>query len=213
MSLQSDLDAFRAGWLDRVGAETAGLVASDIEALRNLTANAKKKGDLFPARVLRRGDGALVDVAAILAAGPTVVMFYRGGWCPYCNLELRAFQQALPEIQALGATLVAVSPETPDDTIETAEKNGVAFTVLSDAGGALARDLGIEFELSPAIKALYRKFGHDLAARNDDPRWALPMPATYVVAKGGRIAAAFVDPDYRRRMEPAEAVAALGALA
>jgi peroxiredoxin len=213
MSLQSDLDAFRAGWLDRVGAETAGLVASDIEALRNLTANAKKKGDQFPARALRRGDGAVVDLAAILAAGPAVVMFYRGGWCPYCNLELRAFQQALPEIQALGATLVAVSPETPDDTIETAEKNGVAFTVLSDAGGALARDLGIEFELSPAIKALYRKFGHDLAARNDDPRWALPMPATYVVAKGGRIAAAFVDPDYRRRMEPAEAVAALGALA
>jgi peroxiredoxin len=84
--------------------------------------------------------------------------------------------------------------------------------VLSDPKGALAKALGIQFELTPAIQALYRKFGHDLAARNNDDGWALPMPATYVVEKGGRIAAAFVDPDYRRRMEPRDAIAALATL-
>jgi peroxiredoxin len=212
MSLQSELDTFKAGWLGRVGTETAQLVADDIEALKSLAAQARKAGDIFPSLALPRGDGQMVDVGAITARGPAVITFYRGGWCPYCNLELRAFQALLPEIQSLGATLIAVSPETPDHTVATAEKNGVAFTVLSDAKGALAMALGIQFELAPAIKALYQKFGHDLASRNDDPRWALPMPATYVVEKGGRIAAAFVDPDYRRRMEPTEALAALRAI-
>jgi len=212
MTLQSELDTFKSAWLERVGADAASLVQSDIDALRTLAAKASKPGDTFPALSLVRGDGQMVDVGAITAHGPAIVTFYRGGWCPYCNLELRAFQKLLPEIQSLGATLVAVSPETPDHTMTTAEKNGVAFTVLSDAKGALAKALGIQFELAHAIKALYQKFGHDLATRNDDPRWALPMPATYVVAKGGRIAAAFVDPDYRRRMEPEQALAALKAL-
>lgn len=212
MTLQSELETFQSGWLERVGADTAKLVRDDIDALRALASRALKAGDTFPAMTLPRGDGETIDLASIMARGPAVITFYRGGWCPYCNLELRAFQKLLPEIQALGATLIAVSPETPDHTVETAEKNGVAFTVLSDAKGELAKALGIQFELAPAIKALYQKFGHDLAARNDDPRWALPMPATYVVGQGGRIAAAFVDPDYRRRMEPSEAVAALKTL-
>lgn len=209
MTLQSELDTFKSGWLERVGTETAALVQSDIDALQNLASRARKAGDQFPTLSLVRGDGQMVDLGAIFARGPAIVTFYRGGWCPYCNLELRAFQKLLPEIEKLGATLVAISPETPDNTMATAEKNGVAFSVLSDAKGALAQALGIQFELAPAIKALYQKFGHDLAARNDDPRWALPLPATYVVEAGGRIAAAFVDPDYRRRMEPEKALAAL----
>lgn len=212
MALQSELDTFKSGWLERVGGETAALVQSDIDALQSLAASARKAGDVFPALALQRGDGQVVDLGAVTAQGAAIITFYRGGWCPYCNLELRAFQKLLPDIQALGATLVAVSPETPDNTIATAEKNGVAFTVLSDARGALAQALGIQFELAPEIKALYQKFGHDLAARNDDPRWALPMPATYVVEQGGRIAAAFVDPDYRRRMEPTAALDALRAV-
>lgn len=209
MTLQSELDTFRTGWLERVGADTAKLVSDDIEALRALAAGARKAGDMFPALSLARADGQMIDIGAITAQGPAIVTFYRGGWCPYCNLELRAFQKLLPDIQALGATLIAISPETPDHTVATAVKNGIAFTVLSDAKGELARALGIQFELAPEIKALYQKFGHDLGARNDDPRWALPMPATYVVEKGGRVAAAFVDPDYRRRMEPSEALSAL----
>lgn len=209
MPLQTELDAFKATWLERVGADTARLVDDDHAALQQLADKALRAGDRFPALSLPNQNLEATDIGALTAKGPLVVTFYRGGWCPYCNLELRAYQKALPEIEALGATLVAISPETPDNTLSTAEKNDLSFHVLSDAKGRLADALGIRFELSPAITALYRKFGHDLATRNGDDRWALPMPATYVVARGGRIAHAFVDPDYRKRLEPSQAIAAL----
>ncbi len=209
MPLQSELDTFHAAWLQRVGSDVAGLVDDDILALRSLAARALKAGDRFPAMALNDQLGREIDLGVLASQQPLVVTFYRGGWCPYCNLELRAYQKALPEIEALGAKLVAVSPEAPDSTLSTAEKNDLSFPVLSDAKGRLADALGIRFELSPAITALYRKFGHDLATRNGDDRWALPMPATYVVAQGGSIAHAFVDPDYRKRLEPSQAIAAL----
>jgi peroxiredoxin len=212
MPLQSELDSFKAAWVERVGAATAQMMADDNAALLPLTAKALKTGDSFPALTLGDQLGRPTDLARVLAEGPLVVTFYRGGWCPYCNLELRAYQKALPEIQALGARLIAVTPETPDNALSTAEKNDLAFTVLSDNRGRLADALGIRFELSDAVKAYFIKAGHDLPARNGDDRWSMPMPATYVVEKGGRIARAFVDPDYRRRLEPAEAVAALRAL-
>ena len=156
--------------------------------------------------------GRPVDIATLAADGPVVVTFYRGGWCPYCSLELRAWQKAMPDLARLGARLVAVSSETPDNALDTAEKNDLAFTVLSDSGGKLAHALGIRFALSPEIKALFQKFGHDLPAHNGDGAWSLPMPATFVVARSGQIVLAEIDPDYRRRMEPAAALAALGAL-
>lgn len=209
MSLQTDLDQFKTTWMQRVGGETAAVVAADIEALAALATNAKREGAAFPALTLSDQNGRPVDLGRLMSESPLVVSFYRGGWCPYCNLELRAYQKALPEITELGARLVAVSPETPDNALSTAEKNDLAFTVLSDDGGRLADALGIRFELSPAVKALYQKFGHDLASHNGDGRWSLPMPATYVVDRGGVIARANVDPDYRRRMDPADAIAAL----
>lgn len=213
MTLQTELDTFKTTWLERVGAATAQLVDDDNAALLPLAAKALKAGARFPAMTLANHTGGTTDLGALAAAGPLVVVFYRGGWCPYCNLELRAYQNALPEFAALGARLIAVSPETPDNTLSTAEKNALAFDVLSDERGRLADALGIRFELSPAIKELYGKFGHDLAARNNDDRWSLPMPANYVVARGGRIALASVDPDYRKRLDPALALAALRAQA
>ena len=209
MTLQTELDTFKATWLERVGSETAKLVDDDNAALQALADRALKTGAQFPAMTLRDQNNRPVDLGALIADQPLVVTFYRGGWCPYCNLELRAYQKALPEITALGARLVAISPETPDNTLSTAEKNALDFSVLSDSKGQLADALGIRFELSPAIRALYQKFGHDLPARNGDDVWSLPMPASYVVAKGGRIALANVDPDYRKRLDPAVALAAL----
>ncbi len=209
MSLQTDLDTFKATWLERVGSETAKLVDDDNAALQALADRALKSGAQFPAVTLRDQNNRAVDLGALFADQPLVVTFYRGGWCPYCNLELRAYQKVLPEITARGARLVAISPETPDNTLSTAEKNALDFSVLSDSKGRLADALGIRFELSPAIKALYQKFGHDLPARNGDDVWSLPMPASYVVARGGRIALANVDPDYRKRLDPAVALAAL----
>lgn len=211
MTLQLELERFKSSWLDRVGQDVAKLVDGDNAALQALAATARKAGDRFPAMVLYDQLGRKVDLGALAAAQPLIVTFYRGGWCPYCNLELRAYQKKLAEIEARGAALVAVTPETPDDTLSTAEKNDLSFPVLCDPMGRLADALGIRFELTPAIRALYRKFGHDLTVRNGEERWSLPMPATFVVAKGGVIAHAFVDPDYRRRLDPAIAIAMLGA--
>jgi peroxiredoxin len=213
MTLQTQLDTFKTTWLERVGPDIAKLVDDDHAVLQALAARALKAGDRFPAIVLRDQMNRAIDLGQLAATQSLIVTFYRGGWCPYCNLELRAYQQALPDIEALGAKLVAVSPETPDNTLSTAEKNDLTFPVLSDAKGRLADALGIRFELSPAIHALYEKFGHDLAARNGDDRWSLPMPATFVVAKGGVIAHASVDPDYRRRLDPAVAIDVLRQLA
>jgi peroxiredoxin len=214
-SLGHDLDAFRTAWVARVGGTVAGTVADDIADLRSsgILDRVARAGSPFPALLLPGADGTPVDLADLAARGPLVVSFYRGGWCPYCNLELRAWQQRLPELRALGATLVAVSPETPDDSLDTAGKNGLAFPVLSDAKGRLADALGIRFLLSDRIVDLYRRFGHDLPARNGDTEWALPMPATFVVDRGGTILAAFADPDYRVRMDPVEALAVLAARA
>lgn len=209
MSLQSELDAFKASWVTRVGSDVAALVDADNAALLPLAARALKAGDRFPALVLPDQLARPVDLIGLAARSPLVVTFYRGGWCPYCSLELRAYQAALGDISALGGQLVAVSPEAPDHTLSTAEKNGLAFPVLSDVQGQLADALGIRFELTPGIRALYEKFGHDLPVHNGDGRWSLPMPATYVVGKGGVIVSTFVDPDYRKRVDPREVIAML----
>ena len=209
MTLQSELDTFKANWVERVGAETAKMIEDDNAALNALVARALTVGAMFPAVSLINQNGSTTDLGALVADGPAVVTFYRGGWCPYCNLELRAFQKALPQFERMGARLVAISPETPDNSLSTAEKNALAFDVLSDSKGRLADALGIRFELSDAVRAYFIKAGHDLPARNADDRWSLPMPATYVVDKGGRIALAHVDPDYRNRLDPSVALAIL----
>jgi peroxiredoxin len=213
MSLQSELDAFKVTWTARVGPAVAQMMAEDSAALLPQAVAALKVGDKFPTLSLPDHLGRPIDLETLAAEGPLVVTFYRGGWCPYCNLELRAYQKALPEFERLGARLIAVTPETPDNALTTAEKNDLAFTVLSDEHGRLADALGTRFELSEAVKAYFIRVGHDLPARNGDDRWSLPMPATYVIEKGGRIALAYIDPDYRKRLEPAEAIAALVALA
>ena len=213
MSLQAQLDVFKASWVERVGPDAASLVAADNTSLQPLAACALGVGAQFPPTVLTNHKGGKTDIGDLFTQGPLVVIFYRGGWCPYCNLELRAYQQHLPEITAFGARLVAISPEAPDKSLSTAEKNALSFEVLSDAKGKLAAALGIRFQLSPAIRALYEKFGHDLPAHNADDVWSLPMPSAYVVEKGGRIAHASVEPDYRIRLDPQVALHALSVLA
>ncbi|MCA3260530.1 MAG: AhpC/TSA family protein [Telmatospirillum sp.] len=214
-NLATQLDGFRTAWIDRVGSAIAGTIAADIETLRGsgIVAKARTEGAAFPQLALPDQLGRPVDLGMLADERPLVIVFYRGGWCPYCNLELRAYQQKLAEIHAAGARLVAVTPETPDNALSTVEKNDLDFDVLSDVQGALADALGIRFRLSPEIEALYRKFGHDLPTHNGDGEWSLPIPATYVVERGGRIAYVHVDPDYRKRAEPAAVLAALAHLA
>jgi peroxiredoxin len=216
MALQAALDEFRSGWEARVGESIAKMIAGDIADLRasGILDRAVKAGQRFPATTnLRDANDKPFDLSALIATKPVVLTFYRGGWCPYCNLELRGYQALLDQFHALGAELVAVSPEQPDHSLSTSEKNGLAFTVLSDTGGTLASALGIRFTLSDAVKPFYEKAGHALPERNGDGAWALPMPATFVIARGGVVAQAFIEPDYRRRLDPAAALAALSSLA
>jgi peroxiredoxin len=212
MTFQTELDTFRAGWEARVGEQIARLIGGDIDDLRatGILDHTAKAGDPFPATTnLRDAHNRPFGLTALIATKPMILTFYRGGWCPYCNLELRAYQALLSAIRAEGAELVAVSPELPDHSLTTVEKNDVSFTVLSDTGGELASSLGIRFTLSDAVKPFYEKAGHALPDRNGDGTWALPMPATFVIQRGGRIVEAFIEPDYRKRLDPQHALAAL----
>jgi peroxiredoxin len=162
-----------------------------------------KVGDRAPAIVLRNAKGEIVDVSALRKQGPVIVTFYRGGWCPYCNLELKAFQKILLEIKAAGASLVAISPEKPDDMLSTTEKNALAFEVLSDVGQKVGRAFGLVYQFTDELRSAYHGFGLDIPAHNGAPgEWALPVSATYVIDRDGTIIYAYTDVDYRDRADP-----------
>jgi peroxiredoxin len=210
MSLKQQLAEYRAGWFERVPAERQAIMERHIAGLRDwLAKSALKTGDRAPAVVLGNARGDTVDVGALLKNGPVIVSFYRGGWCPYCNFELRAFQQILRQIEAAGATLVAISPEKPDDTLSTAEKNALSFEVLSDVGQKVGRAFGLVYDFSDELKSAYKEFGIDIPGKNGAEDWALPISATYVVDRDGTIIYAYTDADYRDRAEPADVLEVL----
>ena len=205
MSLKEQLAESRAGWYQRVPAERQAIMQRHIDELRSgaLARTMLKVGDRAPAIVLETATGAIVDVGTLLKKGAVIVTFYRGGWCPYCNLELKAYQQILPEIAAAGASLVAISPEKPDDTLSTAEKNALSFEVLSDVGQKVGRAFGLVYEFTEELKRAYRGFNLDIPVRNGTPgEWALPISATYVIDRDGSIVYAYTDVDYRDRADP-----------
>ncbi|MFI5024509.1 MAG: peroxiredoxin-like family protein [Alphaproteobacteria bacterium] len=212
MSLKEQLAEYRAGWYKRVPAERQAIMQRHIEELRSgaIARTMLKVGDRAPAIVLGNAKGEIVDVGALLKKGPVIVAFYRGGWCPYCNLELKAFQEVLPEITAAGASLVAISPEKPDDTLSTAEKNALSFEVLSDVAQKVGRAFGLVYEFTDELKSAYQGFGLDIPARNGAPgEWALPVSATYVIDRDGTIVYAYTDVDYRDRADPRDVIKAL----
>jgi peroxiredoxin len=210
MSLKQQLAEYRAGWFERVPAERQAIMERHIAGLRDgLAKSALKTGDRAPAVVLGNARGDTVDVGALLKNGPVIVSFYRGGWCPYCNFELRAFQQILRQIEAAGATLVAISPEKPDDTLSTAEKNALSFEVLSDVGQKVGRAFGLVYDFSDELKSAYKEFGIDIPGKNGAEDWALPISATYVIDRDGTIIYAYTDADYRDRAEPADVLEVL----
>ncbi|VAW82553.1 AhpC/Tsa family protein GSU0066 [hydrothermal vent metagenome] len=155
---------------------------------------------------VRGGDLAL---STAVQEGPVVLSFYRGSWCPFCNLELNALQSLLPQIKACGARLIAISPELPDSSLSHAEKLGLGFDVLADVGNKTARDYGLIMTIHESLRPLYLQWGLDVPAANGDDSHELPVPATYVIDTTGTIRAAYIEKDYTKRMEPAEIIAAL----
>ena len=193
------------------------ILLGDMQQVRNAGRidAALRVGQSAPYFMLSDAFGNQVSLEKLLASGPVVISFYRGEWCPFCNIALRGLQQALPDIKRLGATLVAISPEKPDHGIVASEKNGLTFPVLSDVGNRVARQFGIVFRVGEPLKEFSKNaFNNDLALRNGDHSYELPVPATYVIDTTGVICFAHVDVDYMlSRAEPEAVVAALEALA
>jgi peroxiredoxin len=178
----------------------------------DMTARSLKAGDSMPRFLLPSVEGRLVDSSDLLEKGPLVVSFFRGEWCAFCTLELEALQTKLPEIEQLGATLVAVTADTGEWLRAAKGRRAVRFEVLSDVDHALGFQFGIIFRVPDALRRVYLEIGVDLAARHGNDAWLLPVPATFVVDRKGTIRHAYVDVDFTRRMEPDDIVKAVRAV-
>jgi len=212
MSLQNELDAFMANVRTQVSAE----VLAPVEAfyadlgLPDRFPNALRVGQMAPDFTLTDAVGKPVSLGALREQGPVIISFYRGAWCPFCNIELRSLQAALPQFQELGATLIAISPEKPDYAMPMIERENLAFGVLSDPGNRVAKQFGLVYLLDGEARRIsLETFGTDLPAFNGDESWELPVPATYVIDRKGTVKLAFFDPEFRNRVEPTAILEAL----
>ncbi|AEE20564.1 peroxiredoxin-like family protein [Dokdonia sp. 4H-3-7-5] len=171
--------------------------------------HAVKTGDKFPDFTLPNAQGKTITLSKQLQKGKVVITFYRGGWCPYCNLELKAFQEVLPQIKEKGATLIAITPETPDNSLSTKEKNQLDFEVLTSENNELARSLNLVFKLPEALAELYGNFGIDLLESQGNDANELPIAATYIIDQNGEVSYHFLSEDYKLRADPEDIIAAL----
>lgn len=212
-SLQSTLDQRKAAFEKSAAEDLKVIYADGIRAVENsgVLQSALNVGDKVPNFSLSNALGQPVSLDDYLKKGPVVLTWYRGGWCPYCNLTLHRLQEELPNFKAVGANLLALTPELPDKSISTAEKHGLEFEVLSDVGNKVAREFGVVFKLTPEVAEKYQS-AFDLHGNNGDESDELPLAATYVIDSSGIIRYAFLDADYRNRAEPAEILKALKAL-
>ncbi|KGP89770.1 alkyl hydroperoxide reductase [Pontibacillus chungwhensis BH030062] len=169
-------------------------------------------GEKAPRFSLPDAKGDYVDLYEQLQSGPTIVTFYRGGWCPYCNMELRTYQQLIDDIHAVGAQLIAISPETPDHSLTTAEKNDLQYHVLSDKGNQVADQFNLVYQLPDYLVDVYKEKGLEVDKHNGDDNWTLPVSATYIIQQDGTIAYEYTKADYKDRVEPSEVVGKLKSL-
>ena len=206
MSLQDQLDAFKAqfktqapdGAFDAFARSTQELIDSG-QAER-----AVKAGDTAPDFTLTDQDGKPVSLKEMLTEGPVVLSFYRGVWCPYCNIELKALEQSAEDIRARGASLVAISMQGAADSRKSQRDSKLSFPILTDNAGELAAEFGIRWTLQDYVIEFHKMFGVELPKIHGDGKWNLPMPARYVIDTDGTVAYAEVNPDYTRRPDPSD---------
>lgn len=213
-SLSAQLTELRDASRNNLPEATHNAMMNATQALRDsgIVSNAPKQGDTLLAFDLPNQNGEQRDLATLLKQGPVVLTFYRGGWCPYCNLELKAYQHVLADIRDADATLVAITPELPDASLTTAEKNELEFEVLTDQNADYARKLGLVFTLPEVLRPIYSSFGIEVEEHNGTGQFDFPLAATFIIASDGVITSAFVDADYTQRKEPSEIVAELQTL-
>ncbi len=203
-TLANNIQAFQDDFIPNIPEDTFNLLMAELKTLidTGLAEKSVKKGDKFPNFELSNANNKTLSLSSLLANGPLVISFYRGAWCPYCNLEINALQQKLPEITAAGAQLVAISPQTPDKSTDQITSSQLTFEVLSDTGNKLAKQCGLVFTLPESLRPIYDTWQLDIPGHNGDNSFELPMPATYIIGTDGVVHYAFVNMDYTQRLEP-----------
>jgi peroxiredoxin len=220
MTLQAKLDAFKADF--EAGKPPYSVPHSVIETMHRATQElissgaaqrALKVGDQAPLFTLKDPEGDTISSSTLLADGPLIVSFYRGVWCPYCNMDLQALEAARPEFERLGARLIVISPQTSVNSRKSVRQNKLSFPILSDTHNDAASAFGLKFALPEYLVELYKSLKNDLPTFNGDPSWTLPMPGRFVIAPDRTIVYAEVNPDYTLRPEPEAMLSALRKLA
>ena len=211
MSLKAQIDAYNVQKEAKLPGDVLALMAQTNEELiaQHIKDNALQVGAKVSNFSLNNHSAEQVELADLLNNGPVIISFYRGNWCPYCNLELKALNDHLPEFKTHNAQLVAISPQLPDQTLSSAQKNALEFDVLSDINNKVAEQFGLLFTLDERIVALYSQFGIDFEKYYGNKSYKLPLPATYVINQKGIITYAFLNEDYTLRAEPTDVLAAL----
>jgi len=212
MTIREQTDQVKAVAAEHLPPEVVGVFNRRINDLldEGIPADSIKSGDILETFTLDDATGTPVSLETLIEDGPAVIVFYRGGWCPYCNVALRTYQsELLPQLENFGARLVAISPQSPDQSLSTVEKAGLEFTVLSDPGSRLAQRIGIAFQEADEVLAAQRELGLDIAQVNAEGATMLPRPTVLIVDQNHTVRFVDVQPDFTARTEVADIVAAL----
>lgn len=211
MTLKENIDAFKQDFINKAPESVRAVMDRATEDLKSsgILDSTIKVGDTLPPFRLNNQDGEPVDSAALLKEGPLVLSFFRGIWCPYCNLEVKALEEFAVQFGAAGAQVLLISPQTEKYGKKTLSDNQLSFDVLSDRGNSFAKRLGLVFSLPKDLREIYLSFGINLPEHNGDDSWEIPMPTRLIVSQSGQIVYADINPDYTDRPEPADTLAAL----
>ena len=214
MNLRHSLEEYKCKMASTLSKEVLEVLSRNTSLLqeRNLAEQAITVGNSFPAFTLPDSQGKPYSLTSLLEQGPVIISFFRGGWCPYCVLELKALRDIMNDLPTLNATLIAITPETQEHIAETVSQNELNFIVVSDQNNQLAKQCGLVFTVPDELLKEYQKLGIDINSNNGQAKAELPIPATYIVDQQGTVRFAFVEEDYISRAEPSHLVTILKAL-
>ena len=209
MDLQKELNAVEQMVREKTPPHVMPTIEASIHAVKEsgLESRALQPGESITDFELPNATGVMVKSIELRTHGPLLVVFYRGAWCPFCNLALQALQERHSEIANRGVTLVAISPQTPDHSLSLQEKHSLRFVVLSDIGNKVAQQFGIVFEVDRDLKVVQEQFGVDIPSFNGEHSFQLPVPSAFLVSKEGKVLEPFVEVNYMKRLAPETAIA------
>jgi peroxiredoxin len=204
MSLQDKLDAYAEIAKSKIAPAHKKVMIESLQRLKNQQMEAKfpKTGDRADNFELVDNKGNKVELYELLKEKNVVLLFYRGSWCPYCNLELKEFKNYYQAFKNAGLEVIAISPEKPSYSEVFNNKNSLPFPLLFDDHNKVAKKYHLNFTLDPQLVPIYKQFGIDIGERNGNGEWEIPVPATFIISKDKSIKYVFADVDYKHRAEP-----------